>query len=169
LSRTPDIQPPAVDSDLFRKACSKFATGVVIATAIDSNGNPCGITVNSFTSVSAVPPLVLFCIDYRASLLTYFRTSSYFGINVLSASQQHISNRFAQREPDRFEDLHWSAGSTGVPLIAGALATMECAVNQIVEAGDHAVLFGEVKAAQYRDGDPLLYFSSRYAEFNAED
>lgn len=166
MSRSPEFQPPAVDSDLFRKACSKFATGIVVATTFGKDGSPFGITVNSFTSVSAVPPLILFCIDYRSDLLPHFRTSSYAGINILSSSQQDVSSRFAQREPDHFEFLDWKPGTGGVPLIAGCLAQMECAINQIVEAGDHAIFIAEVKAAEFREGEPLLYFSSRYAFLN---
>src|SRR5689334_22021794 len=111
------IPAASINSELFRKACSKFATGIAIATVTAKSGQPFGITVNSFTSVSCVPPLILICIDYRSSILPYFRSSSFFGINILEESQRHFSIRFSQRELDRFEGVQWTTGQTGVPLL----------------------------------------------------
>jgi len=112
--------------------------------------------------VSAVPPLVLICIDYRSTVLTHFRASSWYAVNVLAEDQEELSIRFAERIPDRFEGLLWSFGESGVPLLHGCLAWMECSVVQTVEAGDHAVLIAEVVRAESREGNPLLYFGSRY-------
>lgn len=151
-----------LDSDLFRKTCGRFATGIAIATVSTAGGVPFGLTVNSFTSVSAAPPLVLICIDYRSTVLAHFRSSAFYGINVLSEDQRELSVRFSERQPDRFDGLDWRHGETGVPLIANCLATMECSVVQTVEAGDHAIFIGEVVRADYRDGRPLLYFGSQY-------
>lgn len=123
---------------------------------------PYGLTVNSFTSVSASPPLILICIDYRCTLLPHFRASSWFGINVLGDVQQDLSVRFAERADDRFDGLDWYQGVTGVPLLRGCLALMECGVSQVVEAGDHAIFLAEVTAAQCDAGEPLIYFGSNY-------
>src|SRR3954453_11062642 len=136
-----------IDAQAFRRTCAKFATGIAIATVRGRDGSPHGLTVNSFTSVSCCPPLVLICIDYRCNILSHFRASSWYGINVLSTEQQDISVRFAERLGDRFDGIDWSPGQTGVPLIAGCVATFECCVNQVVEAGDHAILIAEVAAA----------------------
>jgi 3-hydroxy-9,10-secoandrosta-1,3,5(10)-triene-9,17-dione monooxygenase reductase component len=156
------IPAASVTSETFRKACSKFATGIAIATVIAKSGEPYGITVNSFTSVSCVPPLILICIDYRSSILPHFRSTSFFGINVLEESQRQFSVRFSQRELDRFEGIDWTSRQTGVPLLPGVLAQLECCVTQTVEAGDHAIFLAEVVSAAYRDGNPLLYFGSDY-------
>jgi flavin reductase (DIM6/NTAB) family NADH-FMN oxidoreductase RutF len=151
-----------LDRDIFRKTCSRFATGIAIATVSSADGTPFGLTVNSFTSVSAVPPLVLICIDYRSTLLAHFRSSAWYGINVLADNQQDLSTRFSQRIPDRFEGLGWRKGESGIPLLSGCLASLECSVVQTVEAGDHAIFIAEVIRAQCREGSPLLYYGSQY-------
>jgi 3-hydroxy-9,10-secoandrosta-1,3,5(10)-triene-9,17-dione monooxygenase reductase component len=157
-----EIRTTTVDADTFRKTCSRFATGITIATVRAADGTPYGITANSFTSVSCTPPLILVCIDYRSRILPHFRATSFFGINVLAENQQHLSVRFSQTELDRFEGLDFTTGDTGVPLLDGVLARMECCVTQTVEAGDHAIFIAEVVRADYRDGNPLLYFGSAY-------
>lgn len=152
----------AVQPDLFRKTCARFATGILIATVRGEDGTPYGLTVNSFTSVSCCPPLVLICIDYRSAILPHFRASSHYGINVLSEQQRDLSVRFSRPQPDRFDDLDWVPGDTGVPLMRQCLAQMECSVSQVVESGDHAILIAEVVRVEYRDGNPLVYFGSAY-------
>ena len=153
-----------LDRDVFRKTCGRFATGVAIATVTGADGTPYGLTVNSFTSVSAVPPLVLICVDYRSTVLTHFRGSSWYCVNVLAAHQRELSVRFSQRIPDRFDGLGWHSGVSGAPVLDGCLASMECSVVQTVEAGDHAILIAEVIHAQCREGEPLLYFGSAYRQ-----
>ncbi len=142
--------------DLFRKSCARFATGIAIATVTGADGSPYGLTINSFASVSCWPPLVLICVDYRCNILPHFRASSHYGVNVLRESQRSLSARFAQKQPDRFEGLDWHCGETGVPILQGCLSVMECSVTQTLEAGDHAILIGEVERAEFHDGKPLL-------------
>jgi flavin reductase (DIM6/NTAB) family NADH-FMN oxidoreductase RutF len=151
-----------VDEERFRKTCAKFATGIAIVTVVDKEGQPLGITVNSFTSVSCTPPLVLVCIDYRSSILPHFRNSTYYGINVLRADQRDISIKFSQPELDRFDTTEWHAGVAGVPLLDNMLAAMECRITQTVEAGDHAIFIAEVIGADCNEGRPLLYYGSDY-------
>ena len=151
-----------VDALTFRRTCARFATGIAVATVLDDTGTPHGMTVNSFTSVSLVPPLVLVCIDYSANLLPMFRAARYYGLSVLNESQKPLSNKFATRGQDRFDGITWTAGHTGVPLLPEALAHLECEVRQVVEAGDHAIFIGEVLQATAEDGKPLLYFDSSY-------
>jgi flavin reductase (DIM6/NTAB) family NADH-FMN oxidoreductase RutF len=151
-----------VDEARFRKTCSQFATGIAITTVTGLEGQPLGVTVNSFTSVSCAPPLVLVCLDYRSSILPHFRNSAYYGVNVLRENQRDISVRFSQPELDRFIGIGWRTGATGVPVLDEMLATMECRVAQTVEAGDHAIFIGEVVRADYAEGRPLVYFGSDY-------
>ena len=151
-----------IDPKTFRRACAKYATGICIASIIGADDLPHGMTVNSFTSVSAVPPLVLVCVDYSSNLLRHFRATSHYGLSILSEHQQSLSDRFAARGQDRFTGVDWLPGKTGVPLIPGALAQMECKIQQIVEAGDHAIFIAEVVSAEIAGGKPLLFFDSSY-------
>ena len=151
---------PATD---FRRACSRFATGIAVATTSGADGEPHGLTVNSFTSVSLDPPMVLVCVDYKCNILPYFRSASYYGINILSETQHDLSVRFADRMGDRFDGIGWRRGESGTPMLEGVLAAFECRLVRVVEAGDHAVLLGEVVAAESAEGRPLLYFGGGYA------
>jgi flavin reductase (DIM6/NTAB) family NADH-FMN oxidoreductase RutF len=151
-----------IEPDLFRKSCGRFATGIAVATVSGTDGKPYGLTVNSFTSVSCCPPLVLICVDYRCNILPQFRSSSHYGVNVLTENQRALSVRFARRDLDRFDGIDWRLGQLGVPVLTGCLAVMECSVSQVVEAGDHAIFIGEVEHTEFRDGKPLLYYASAY-------
>jgi flavin reductase (DIM6/NTAB) family NADH-FMN oxidoreductase RutF len=151
-----------VSPDEFRRACGRFATGVTIATVLDAQGTPHGLTVSSFTSVSLEPPLILICLGHAVTIIDAFRAANHFGINVLSATQQDLSDRFARKGQDRFNGLRWTSGETGAPLLTGVLAAIECAVEQRVTSGDHDILIGRMVRAEVAEGEPLLYFASRY-------
>jgi flavin reductase (DIM6/NTAB) family NADH-FMN oxidoreductase RutF len=151
-----------VTSDQFRGACGRFATGVTIATVLDADGLPHGLTVNSFSSVSLEPPLISICLGHAVTVIDAFRESKYFGINVLASNQRGISDRFARKGYDRFEGIEWYRGETGAPLLPGVLAAIECAQHQRLTAGDHDIFIAEMVRAQVYDGEPLIYFASRY-------
>jgi flavin reductase (DIM6/NTAB) family NADH-FMN oxidoreductase RutF len=151
-----------VTSDEFRHACGRFPSGVTIATVLDSQGGPHGLTVSSFTSVSLEPPLVLICLGHAVTVIDYFRKAKHFGINILAADQRPLSERFACKGADRFDGLAWQRGETGVPLIPGALSQIECAIRDRVAAGDHDIFIGEMHHARVRDGEPLIHFAGRY-------
>ncbi len=153
-----------VTADEFRRACGRFATGVAVATVLDSKSVPHGLTVSSFTSVSLDPPLILICLGHAVTCIEAFRAASHFGINVLSEAQRDISDRFARKGHDRFNGTPWVGGQTGVPLLPEALAHMECAVHERFVSGDHDIFVGRMVRAEVADGDPLLYFASRYRE-----
>lgn len=150
------------DHSQFRRACARFATGITITTVTAPDGTPHGLTANSFTSVSAEPPLVLICVDHRANVLPHFETAEYYGVNVLSQSQEALSVRFSERGLDRFDGVEWSRGEHGVPLLCGTLARFECRICNRIVAGDHTILIGEVLYVEYEDGSPLVYYSSAY-------
>jgi flavin reductase (DIM6/NTAB) family NADH-FMN oxidoreductase RutF len=154
--------PAPVDSNLFRSACSRFATGITVVTVLGPDGLPHGMTANSFTSVSLDPPLVLVCIDRKAAMLPRLEAATHFGINVLSEEQEPYSAHFARPGMDRFEGIQWFPGELGVPLLHNVLATYECAVSEVIEAGDHRIFIGEVRHLRCYDGHPLIYFGSRY-------
>jgi len=106
--------------------------------------------------------MILLCIDYACTFLEHFRAGTHLGVNVLSESQRELSITFAEKPEGRFEGVDWYSSESGVPLLRGSLATLECRVVSIIEAGDHAVFLGEVIAAQAHAGEPLLYFNRDY-------
>ncbi len=151
-----------MDQNLFRRACAQFATGIAVASVLDPGGSPHGMTINSFTSVSLDPPLVLISVDLTSNLLPLFEQSGHYGLSFLGQEQQEISSRFALRGQNRFDGTEWMVGTTGLPLIPGALAHLECRVTQTIQAGDHSLLIAEVISADIQSGKPLLYFESGY-------
>jgi 3-hydroxy-9,10-secoandrosta-1,3,5(10)-triene-9,17-dione monooxygenase reductase component len=155
----------AVASDEFRRACGRFATGVTIASVLDAQGAPHGLTVSSFTSISLDPPLILICLGHAVSAIHHFRTATHFGINVLAQDQRALSDRFARKGPGRFDGVDWQPGVYGVPLLPGVLAAIECAVYRIVPMGDHDILVGEMVHSNIHDGEPLLHFGGKYRKF----
>jgi flavin reductase (DIM6/NTAB) family NADH-FMN oxidoreductase RutF len=157
----PDRLAP-LDPALYRRTCARFATGITVVTVVDENGHPHGMTVNSFSSVSMDPPLVLVSIDLRNAILGHFLSSPYFAINMLAEHQEHLSRRFSSPSENRFHGVEWRPGEFNVPLLEGVLAQLECSVARIFEAGDHTMLIGEVRLASYTEGKPLVYFNSSY-------
>jgi flavin reductase (DIM6/NTAB) family NADH-FMN oxidoreductase RutF len=159
---------PSIEQQLFRRVCGKYATGITVLTVFDVDAGAQGMTANSFTSVSLDPPMILVCIDRKASILSYFVAGTRFAINVLHEDQKELSTCFARTGPDRFQGIEWLPGQNGSPILSDVLATLECSVSQMVEAGDHVVVIGEVFHATWRDGQPLIYFNSSYQALRSE-
>jgi len=151
------------DAAAFRTACGQFATGVAVVTARARSGQPVGLTINSFSSVSLDPPLVLFCLACEAQCMAGFDGADGFVIHVLSAEQRALSARFATPDADRFQALDWQDGPCG-PVLPGALVRFDCRRHAVVDGGDHIILIGRVEAVSVPDGatDPLLYFRGGY-------
>lgn len=155
----------AVDpSDLrdLRDALGRFATGVTIVTTLDLAGRPIGLTANSFNSVSLDPPIVLWSLARRSLNLRSFLDAGHFAVNVLAADQQALSDRFAKPACDRFAGVDWEAGTAGVPVLPGAVASFECATDNLVEGGDHVIFLGRVARFRHADKEPLIYHAGRY-------
>ncbi len=151
------------DNRILRDAFGGFATGVTIITAITQNGEPIGLTANSFTSLSLDPPLLLVCVANTANSASVLRSASHFAVNVLQIDQKAVSNRFAGKGEDRFANTDWLPGETGAPLLNQSLSTFECRQHALHEGGDHFVLIGEVVKANFDpDYDPLIYFCGKY-------
>ena len=153
----------AVSSELFRRVCALFPTGVAVLTTRGLNGTPHGLTVNAFCSLSLSPPLVLVAIDRVCSVLETFENAGHFAINFLSSKQRNLSVRFSELPEGRFSGVPWIPGFKGAPLIEGAIGSIECRTTQIIDAGDHRALIGEVIAASAGEGEPLVFFRSGYA------
>lgn len=151
------------DPRTLRDALGCFATGVTIVTCLDKDGNPVGLTANSFTSVSLDPPLLLVCVAKQAATADPLTTAEHFAVNVLQTGQQPASITFSTRVEDRFGQTPWSLGEHGVPVLKDSLSLFECARHSVHDGGDHHILVGEVKKATFDPTlDPLLYFRARY-------
>ena len=156
-----------VTSEEFRRACGRFATGVTIATVLDAKGTPHGLTVSSFASVSLHPPLILICLGHAVAAIRHFRAGRYFAVNVLTESQRPLSDHFARKGHDRFDNLEWQPGASGAPLLPNALATIECETVQRIRAGDHDIFVGEVVHVQVADDAPLIHYASAYRKLES--
>lgn len=156
-----------VSTDDFRRALGCFASGVTVVTAVDGEGRPAGVTVSAFSSVSLDPPLVLFCLDRKTAALTSYTDSGRFAVNVLAEGQQAVSNAFASTREDRFAGIDVVEGAGGCPLIAGAMAHLECALEAVHDGGDHLILVGRVETAQADpDKAPLVYACGAYRKLD---
>jgi len=153
-----------VSKDEFRSAMSRFASGVTVVTAKTESNQPAGLTVSSFASLSLEPPLVLVCIDKRASIHDLLVEGGHFGVNVLAADQEILSRRFASRDVDRFSGTGYADGITGVPLLNDVVMAIECRIVHTYPGGDHTIVVGEVEHAAFSDGKPLAYFRGGYAQ-----
>ena len=151
-----------VEKERFREVMGHFASGVTIVTARDGDGNPVGLTVSAFTSVSLEPTLLLICVHRDAGAHEGIVQGGTFAVNVLSVEQESLAWRFAQAEmEERFRGLEVDEGPLGDPLIPGSLAWLACQVREVWSGGDHSVILGEVSACQAREGEPLLFFRGK--------
>ncbi|EMD84196.1 alpha/beta fold hydrolase [Pacificimonas flava] len=167
LERRVPREPPEYhagsDSRTLRDALGTFATGVTVVTTLGAEGEPVGLTANSFTSVSLDPELLLVCLAKTASSLVAFEQAPFFAVNVLHIGQQLVSNRFAMKMDDRFAETDWERWDSGVPIIRNSLASFECARHEMHDAGDHVLLIGRVERVRFEPRrDPLLYFRGKY-------
>ena len=143
----------------LRKALGQFATGVAVATAVDRQRLPVGVTINSFSSVSLEPPLVLFSLGRSLRSLPTFLDAGLYGINVLHAGQAAIGQRFATQGEDKWTGTDLVGSGAPCPLIAGALLHLSCARHAIVEGGDHIIFIVRVlDAVSSEQGSPLLFW-----------
>lgn len=146
----------------------RFATGVTVVTSLTPEGVPCGLTINSFTSVSIDPILVLVALDHAAGSHDTIVQSGMFAVSVLSHEQRGIADRFATGErSSRFSDTSYRSEATGCPILEGALAWCDCRIRDVHEGGDHSILIGEVVACDSAKGDPLVFFAGEYREIGS--
>ncbi len=140
-----------------------FATGVTIVTARAADGTLVGLTANSFNSVSLAPPLVLWSLARRSGSMPALDAGSHYAINILSASQKHLAERFAGKREDRWSSVEFIEGIGGAPVLAGAAATFECFNRSRYDEGDHVIFVGEVERCTHVAGaSPLLFHGGRF-------
>jgi flavin reductase (DIM6/NTAB) family NADH-FMN oxidoreductase RutF len=152
-----------LDPQSLRHAFGNYATGVAVIGARSDGGTLVGMTVNSFTSVSLDPPLVLYCPARTLRAVEIYASARFFSASVLGAGQKRLSDLFARQGESKWESIGHRIGETGVPLIPDALASFECENHAVHEAGDHLVVLGHVRAVHLKESaDPLIFFRSRY-------
>jgi len=152
----------------FRSTLSQYPTGVVIVTAIDAEGEPVGMVVGSFTSVSLDPPLVGFFAAKSSQTFTRLRTARSFCINVLAHDQEWLCRRFASRAEGKFDDIAWKPGPLGNPQFDGVLAWAECETYDVSDAGDHSFVMGTTVEMEFgQSALPLLFFQGGYGRFSS--
>jgi flavin reductase (DIM6/NTAB) family NADH-FMN oxidoreductase RutF len=162
---SPLVGPAPAETPL-REVMSQFATGVIVLTVGGEQIH--GMTANAFSSVSLEPPTVLCCISHGAVMHGALTSAGRFGVSVMGADQEEVARHFADKNrplgPDQFEEVDWFPGrETGVPLLTGALAWLECEVTTAHQSGDHSIFIGDVLSARLGAGQHgLLFFSGRY-------
>lgn len=167
LAPAPDEPVRTIDAARFRQVLGHFATGVTIITASEG-GEPYGLAVNSFTSVSLDPPLVLFCAAHSSSTWPHIRDAGHFCVNILQEDQEDLVRLFATKGADRFKAVGWETAETGAPVLRDVLAWIDCEIDAIHEAGDHDLVVGRVHAVHMEhEGKPLVFFRGGYGRFEA--
>ena len=156
----------AIDDRRFREVLGHFPTGVALVTAVSGDGEPVGMVVGSFTSVSLDPPLVAYFPTTASRTFARLRESDIFCINVLSADQEGLCRRFASQSDDKWSGVGWQASPGGAPILEGAVAWIECTRESITEAGDHYLVMGRVADLDVLNPvPPLLFFQGGYGRF----
>lgn len=152
-----------MDTRAFRQALGCFPTGVAVVTAQPAEDHPVGITVNSFTSVSLDPPLVLWCLDKKSDRYKVFTDAASFVISILGTAHEEVSSRLAKQGAHSLDGIDLLKTEAGPPALADSLAIFECGVHAVHDAGDHAILIGRVERFARREaGAPLVFFKGRY-------
>ena len=160
--RPTDNELASIDPQQFRRALSCFATGVAVVTTVDAAGTGVGITVNSFSSVSLEPPLVLWSVAESSYNYELFTRAEFFAVNVLTKGQESLADRFAQRAESKFDGLDCRTGLNDVPLLPEFAACFECRTEHIYAGGDHKIIVGRVLRFEDHEADPLIFYRGDY-------
>jgi flavin reductase (DIM6/NTAB) family NADH-FMN oxidoreductase RutF len=157
-----------VDEARFRQVLGHFPTGVTVVASIGADGQPVGLAVGSFCSVSLEPALVLFCPSVTSTSFPAIRDAGVFVVNVLNEEQEDVSRVFASKAENKFAGVGWRHARSGSPIVNEALAWIDCRIHRIDEAGDHYVVIGQVLDLGVNDrvGGPLLFYRGGYGRFN---
>lgn len=159
-----------IEATEFRQVLGYYPTGVSAITAMGAGGRPIGMVVGTFSSVSIDPPLVGFLPDKSSSTWPQLEAAGRFCVNVLASDQQGVCRQLAGKGPDKFAEVEYSVSDHNLPVIAGALATIECALHSVTDAGDHFFVLGRVlRLEAMREADPMLFFRGRYGGFAGLD
>jgi flavin reductase (DIM6/NTAB) family NADH-FMN oxidoreductase RutF len=151
----------------FRRVLGQYPTGVSVVTGVDANGEPAGLAVGSFTSVSLDPPLVAFLPAKESSSWPKIAGVGKFCVNILASDQEAICRVFASKATDKFAGLRWRPAATGSPILEGTVAWIDCHLEAVHDAGDHLIVVGRVRDLEIeRPSLPLLFFQGGYGRFS---
>jgi flavin reductase (DIM6/NTAB) family NADH-FMN oxidoreductase RutF len=153
----------------FRRTLGSFMTGVTIVTTVDRDGRHRGMTMTSFTSVSLDPPLVLVCVDRGAASFDAFVESRGIAVHILASAQEQLARTFASKAPDKFEHVVTEAGHGGAPIIRDVHAYLDCVTDQVVIAGDHAIIVARVLDFGSEDRRPLAFYQGKFNSFSVDE
>jgi flavin reductase (DIM6/NTAB) family NADH-FMN oxidoreductase RutF/DNA-binding IclR family transcriptional regulator len=152
----------------FRQVLGHFPTGVAVITGVDADGQPAGMAIGSFSSVSLDPPLVAFMPDKSSSSWPKFRDSGHFCVNILGSDQESVCRTFAVSGGDKFAELAWHPATSGSPILDGVLAWIDCDIEVVHEAGDHYIVIGAVRELDVGSTAlPLVFFQGGYGRFSS--
>lgn len=156
-----------IDSRSLRNVLGCFATGVAVLTTRASTGQHVAVTINSFSSVSLNPPLILFALANKANVLTQFQSARNFAVNILSHGQESLSNVFARPSSADWRETPFTEGESGCALFAGSLAQLECERYTEIDGGDHRIFLGTVVRLHLHSiVDPLLFYRGQYGSYS---
>lgn len=156
------------DKDALRSILGRYATGATIVTA-SWQGEPHGLAVNSFTSVSLQPPMILFCPGKGSETWPAISNARYFAVNVLAAGQDRLCRKFATKDTDRFADIEYGYSPAGCPVLCNTLAYLECEIGDVHEAGDHFVVLGHVlRLGAAEDQSPLVFYEGGFHKLDGQ-
>lgn len=152
-----------VDIRELRTCFGKFATGITVITALAPDGTKIGLTVNSFSSLSLDPPMILWSLDKKSKNMQAMKAAPHFAVNVLASDQIDISNVFARTSDDKFAGIKLIESKCELPLLEGTVAHLECKLINIIEGGDHLIFIGHVEHFDVKNKKPLLFTNGQYA------
>ncbi len=158
----------AIDAALFRQVLGNYPTGVTVITALSANGEPLGMVVGTFTSVSLDPPLVGFLPDKKSSTWPLIEAAGHFCVNVLGRDQLELCKGLTRSGADRFSGVEYTISQHNLPVLAGTMVSIECRLHAAQDAGDHWFVTGLVLGLESkRDADPMLFHKGQYGGFSA--
>ena len=146
----------------LRNAMGNFATGITVITTVDQEGNPRGMTANSFSSVSLEPALISWCVGQESRLFDLFQQVDHFAVNILHSGQAETSQLFAGNEQNKFDHVAWHPGLNGVPLLDDCSCIFQCKVEHRHPGGDHIILVGRVVDFSNEPLEPLIFHGGQY-------
>jgi flavin reductase (DIM6/NTAB) family NADH-FMN oxidoreductase RutF len=163
-----DSSGPPIDESRFRQVLGHFPTGVTVVAAKSDDEPPVGLAVGSFFSISLDPPLVGFCPGKSSSSWPKIEATGHFCVNILAEDQEDVARVFAGKGEDKFESIGWKPAGTGSPVIRDVLAWIDCAIEDVHDAGDHYIVTGRVHELKVeREGHPLVFFRGGYGSFES--
>ncbi|MCJ7842983.1 flavin reductase family protein [Lederbergia sp. NSJ-179] len=154
----------SINTTRYLEVMGNYPTGVTVVTTLDDQKTPLGLTVNSFTSLSLDPLLVLWSIDKKVSSYSVFTKTKQFAINVLASDQGDLCSLFARKNTDRFNQCEWHLSKLNLPILSGSAGVLQCKTYKTIEAGDHTMLIGEVIDILNENKKPLLYHQRKMGE-----